>query len=575
MNQPNQPSLMTPAPILEELPKHLPTGNLEIHLEAHPETPAISRIGVVSLALNGLLDLVGTPLLQVLGEDWKLSKISDWIPVWENEQLRVTLLAPFGQRGLALRLEPLGTGPIVVSGVVDYLGLRRFQEEQVGAFFNARQDVWTGSYVLEARTERTLLAIGLQSDVEPSHVEWGERYRLEWSSGPVTLYIGIAPEGDGARTTALHLRRVGWEALLAKTLNKFELLLSSYNGPLTEVYRRHLLFAYFYAQANTLEGEPVLLTSRSARYYVSGAFWARDALLWFFPALIKADLRRAKEILRAAFNRYARWPGEHAQYLSGPPLYPGFELDQAAAYPLALARYFEAVGPNPELMSEFREPVEAIMNRVEMEKHPTLSLYRTFLSPTDDPVKEPYLTYDNALWAVALERLSAYWPYPETLKHEGRIIRETLYRQAERQGRYVYSFDPGNSYSYGDEPAGSLLLLPYLGFCSRQDALWQATAMWILSEDHPYHYGGNFPGEGSAHFPFPSGFGLANRILSGLLRPMGDALMILEQAPLDYGYAPESFDSKTGIARTGIGFASLAGFIAHALAASKEKGKGG
>lgn len=562
--------LFTPAPILEEPPKHLPTGNLDIHVEAHPEAPSITRIGVASLALNGLMDLVGAPLLEVEGDHWKLSKISDWVPVWENSHLRVTLLAPFGERGIALRIEPLGTGPIVINGLVDYLGLRRFQEEQLGAFFSTRHDPWTGSYILEGRTERTLLALGLQFDVEPRAIKWGEQFRLEWNSGPVTLFIGLAPEADGARTTALHLRRVGWDALLTKTLRKFEYLLASYNGPLSEVYRRHVLFAYFYAQANTLEGEPILLTSRSAHYYVSGAYWARDALLWFFPTLIKTDLRRAKEVLRAAFARYGRWPGEHAQYIAGPPLYPGFELDQAAAYPLALARYLEATGPNPDLVADFRDTIEHIMNRVELEKHPTLSLYRTFLSPTDDPVKEPYLTYDNALWAVALERLSAYWPYPETLKHEGRIIRETLYRQAERNGRYVYSFDPGISYSFGDEPSGSLLLLPHLGFCSRQDAIWQATALWIMGEEHPYHYGGVFPGEGSAHFPFPSGFGLANRILSGLLRPAGDALMILEQAPLDYGYAPESFDSKTGLARTGVGFAALAGFVAHALAASKE-----
>lgn len=562
--------LMTPAPLLDTAPAHLPTGNLEVHVEARPKAPAISRLGVASLGLNGLLDWVGEPLLEVSGQDWQFSRLSDWIPRWENKHLAVTLLAPFGERGLALRLEPKQKGLLQVAGNLQYLGLRRFREEPLDCIFRSGHDGWTGSYVLEAATFRTLLALGLQADPPPSRIDWGPQFVLEWDAGPVTLYLGLAPEADGARTTALHLRRVGWEQLLRRTLHKLALLCCNYTGPLYEVYRRHLIFSYFYAQANTLEGEPVPLTSKSPHYYVSGAYWARDALLWFFPALLRADHKRAREVLRAVFYRQARWPGEHAQYLSGPPLYPGFELDQAAAYPLALARYLEATGPDPDLVAELREPLKAVFSRVAEEKHPSLTLYRTFLSPTDDPVKEPYLTYDNALWCVALERLSPYWHNPEMLRLEARILRETLYRQAERNGRFVFSFEPGGSHTFSDEPAGSLLLLPHLGFCSRQDPVWQATALWILGSDNPHHYKGRFPGEGSAHFPFPSGFGLANRILSGLLRPAGDALMVLEQAPLDQSYACESFDAETGVARTGVGFAALAGLIAYALASSKD-----
>lgn len=562
--------LMTPAPILDTPPEHLPTGNLDIHVETSPKAPSVSRIGVASLALFGLLDWVGEPLLEVSGRGWKVSRLADWIPVWENDHLTVTLLAPYGERGLALRLEPRAPGPVQVAGNLDYLGLRRFKEERIEASFRTAHDAWTGSYVLEARAERTLLALGLQAEPPPSRIDWGQQFVLEWAAGPVTLYLGLAPESDGASTTALHLRRVGWENLLRKTLHKLALLATNYAGPLYQVYRRHLIFSYFYAQANALEGPPVLLTSRSPHYYVSGAYWARDALLWFFPALLRADRGRAREVIEAAFNRYTRWPGEHAQYLSGPPLYPGFELDQAAAYPLALARYLEATGPSPELVARLREPLEWVFARVAEEKHPSLSLYRTFLSPTDDPVPEPYLTYDNALWCVALERLAPYWPQPESLRLEARTLRETLYRQAQRNGRFAFCFEPGGSYTFSDEPAGSLLLLPHLGFCNRQDPAWQSTALWILGSENPHHYKGRFPGEGSAHFPFPSGFGLANRVLSGLMRPAADALITLEQAPLDRGYACESFDPQTGQARTGVGFAALAGFVAYALSAGKE-----
>ncbi|MCS7058079.1 MAG: glycoside hydrolase family 125 protein [Meiothermus sp.] len=561
--------LLTPAPVLDSPPAHLPTGNLDVHVEACPKAPLVNRLGVVSLALDGLLDWVGEPLLEVQGEAWRSSRLWDWVPQWENERLRATLLAPWGQRGLALRLEPKAPGPIRATGALSYLGLRRFGEERLRVSFHFDHDPWTGSYLLEARAYRTLLALGLQGDPPPSWVNWGERFEWVWEGGPVTLYLGLAPEADGARTTALHLRRVGWEGLLEGTQRKLASLYEAYRGPLPEVYRRHLVFSYFYAQADSLEGEPVLLTSRSPHYYVSGAYWARDALLWFFPALLRVDRMRARKVLRAAFLRYARWPGEHAQYLSGPPLYPGFELDQAAAYPLALARYLEVAGPDPALLIELREPLEGVLGRIREEKHPSLPLYRTFLSPTDDPVREPYLTYDNALLCVALERLAPFWPEGKGLQQEARAIRETLYRQAGRNGRFAYSFEPGGAHTFADEPPGSLLLLPYLGFCDRQDPLWQATALWVLSADNPYHFGGRFGGEGSVHFPFPSGFSLANRILSGLVRPANEALLVLEQAPLDQGYAPESFDPRTGLARTGVGFAALAGLIAHTLAGGR------
>lgn len=558
--------------VVEAPPAHLPTGNLEVHLETSPMAPSILQAGVVSTSLNGLLDLVGAPLMEVSGGDWTLSRLAQWVPIWQNSQLKVTLLAPYAQRGFVLRLEPLAGGPVQVSGSFEYLGLRRLREEELLTGFRTRHDPQTGGYTLEANAERTLLALGIQVDREPTRADWGSQYVLEWDSGPVTIYVALAPEADGARTTALHMKQLGWDALLHQTLYKLEQLTANYNGPLPEVYQRHLLFSYFYAQADSLEGRPVLLSSKSLHASASGVFRARDGLLHFFPALLRADRRRARVVLRSVLDHYARWAGQHTQYLSGPPLYPGFELDEAAAYPLALARYLEATGPQPELVAHYRELMEDIMARVQEERHPTLPLFRTHRSPSDHSVPHPYLTYDNALWCVALDRLSVFWHHRETLKGETRSILETLLRQAERGGRYTFSFEPGtvSGYTYADDPAGSLILLPYYGFCSRQDALWQATALWILGEDNPNSYRGRFIGEGTGETPLPSGYSLGNRILAGLLRPSADALMVLEQAPLDMGYTSELFDPQTGFARAGCGAASLAGFIANALAASKE-----
>ena len=548
----------------------LPTGNLFVHLEADPTSPKVYSLGVASLALNGLLELVGStsygeaPLLEVVGQYWHLSRLHDWIPRWENDHHFVTLLAPWGERGFALRIEPRRSQPVQVWGSLEYLSVRRLREERIDVFFRGSHDPSTSSHILEARTDRTLLALGLQFDAEPIEVEWGEKFDLEFS-GPVTLYFSLAPEADGARLGALHLKQIGWEELLRRTVAKLEALSSGHTWPLPEVYKRHLIFAYFYAQGDSLEGQPVLLPSRSTQHSSSGVFRARDSLLWFFPALLKADRKRARDVLKSAILRYASQPGEQTHYLGGSPLQPGFALDMAAAYPLALARYLEG-GADAELVSGLKEPLEDLLHRVHQEKHPSLPLYKTAHSPSDDPPLFPYLTYSNALWSVALDRLSPFWPDRERLKLEARAVRETVHRQAEQMGRYVYAFDPASGqYQFADEPMGSLLLLPHLGFTSAQDPTWQETALWILSEANSHHYQGPFPGEGGTHSPFPSGLSLANRLLSGLRKMGAEALNTLEKARLDSGYICESFDAHSGAAKTGLGHAALAGFIAYAL----------
>ena len=566
--------LMTPAPVLTEPPRHRPTGNLEVHLPANdPDRPCVDRIGAVSLAANGTLELVGSPLLEVAGDGWRGSLWLDWVPVWENAMLRIVLLAPFGERGAVLRIEPKAEQSIEIRGTVERLVVGRFSEEVLDATFAAAHDAWTGSYTLTARVGYSRLAVALRPDRPPEAIQWSPQFCLRFrAGGPLTLYLGVAAETDGARTTAMHLSRVGWEALYRRTAAKLGSL--SARGPddgLGPIYRRNLYFGYFYSQAEALEGGTVLLTSKSPHYYVSGAYWARDSLLWFFPMLLQVDIERARTVLETAFARYAAWPGEHAQYLSGPPLYPGFELDQAATYPLALARFAEA-GGDRDLVAELRRPLGAVVSRVRAQRHAELALYRTFLSPTDDPVPHPYLAYDNALLSTALLRLAPHVDDAQLAawaRAECQAIRQALYRYGCMQGpfgpMFAFAFEPGGEQVAGDEPAGSLTLLAHLGFCVSDDPVFRATVRWALSACNPYHFDGAFPGEGSAHFPFPSGFSLANRLLLGETPWREEAVAVLRHAPLDGGLVPESYDRDTGQVRTGAALATLAAFVSYAL----------
>ena len=65
---------------------------------------------------------------------------------------------------------------------------------------------------------------------------------------------------------------------------------------LDRIMNRNLLFTTYYAWGRAIDTEQFVgMTSRSNRYYVSAAYWDRDALLWSFPALLDSDPARARE----------------------------------------------------------------------------------------------------------------------------------------------------------------------------------------------------------------------------------------------------------------------------------------
>lgn len=64
----------------------------------------------------------------------------------------------------------------------------------------------------------------------------------------------------------------------------------------------------------------------------------------------------------------------------------------------------------------------------------------------------------------------------------------------------------GNSYLIDDANVPSLLSLPYLGFCSPSDPIYQNTRRFILSTDNPYYFT-------SSLGPLPGGISLIQRVL--------------------------------------------------------------
>jgi uncharacterized protein len=598
-------SLMTPAPELEAPPGYEPTGNLQVHLSANrTRDAAIERVGVVHLGVDGVLDLVGpeggalvTPILSVGGERLlpeRVDYLAAWVPVWRfggaGCRASLTLLAPIGERGVALHVEVASPAPVALEVRLEatpgHLEVVRFRSQPLALALRRTRDPWTGTVVWDNLSPYPLVALAASFEGdwridEEGPLGWVARCALGGDGAAeagATVFLGVAPEGDGARTTALHLRRVGWGTLLERSRAWLTQRRQAAPEGLELLANRNLFFAYFFAQADAIDtGAPVMLTSRSFVYYVSGAFWSRDSLLWALPAVGRVDARRARELLLTAFTRYARHPGDHAQYLSGEILYPGFELDEAAAYPLALARYTLATGDrdlarHPAVEAGLRHVLEVIA----LQRHGERALYRTFLSPTDDPVGDaPYLAYDNFILAAALRQLGGALDDAALSSWGDDILREATaaFRLAGPAGDvFGFAATERGEVRQGDEPGGSLLLLPSLGVCSADDPVWRATAAWIRSPDNPHHYPGAFPGRGSAHFRHPSVFGLVNDLFSGYL---DEPLAVLRSAPLDNGLACESYGAHDGVVTTGGAFATLAGWLADALVSLGSQGEDG
>ena len=145
------------------------------------------------------------------------------------------------------------------------------------------------------------------------------------------------------------------------------------------------------------------------------------------------------------------------------------------------------------------------------------------------------------------------------------VVLKTLYEVivlpvTVRVVKYIKRVDDTDVY---DEPPGSLLLLPYLGFCAPDDPAYQNTVRQIRAPEYPYSFAGcAFAEIGCAHAPHPWMLSVANSLLSGEAER---SLDLLRRAVMDNGIVCESIDEHTGRSATGDAFATCAGFVCHAL----------
>lgn len=415
----------------------------------------------------------------------------------------------------------------------------------------------------------------------------------------LTFFVGFGIDEISAVSAAAHLDRVGAGKLLATTVARLEEITLQTADPVVQgAINRNAMFCYHFATGRTFDEEKFCcVTSRSTDYYASAAYWDRDALFWTFPCVLQQDRAVAAELLDYAFTTQLRNCGTHSRFIDGTVLEPGLELDQLCAPVIELVHYLRFSNDfDFARRRHIQQGVAELRQRIMKLKCANAFLFRTFLSSTDDVPPYSVVTYMNVLaWrfffdlAYLDEKVYVAGARSNENRNCALRLRREIYTHCIRNigghDVFVYAvpvdgevihYDPLNpdrqtqeqlATGLYDDPMGSLVTLPYWGFCKYFDPVYEDTMRLFLSKSYPLSNTGERYEFCSAYHdrkisgPFVAS--LANQLLVRVNQQKIHDL--LSEMPLDNGLACESINAKTGAAETGQGMASMAGFWAYAI----------
>lgn len=577
------------------------------------------------------------PLLKVAGKavefskhkSLKASRLEHWVPAFSiaekafEAELRV--IAPLNQRGFILEYKIKNLGSKSLKALVGAEGawagtrVRNNDHYPLRLWRQALQfgGLGTKHLVLMAGGEGPEFAVAISGSEELDIHEFnagtppkgagkwsGKKAELAWDSPKAMfysvgknleipagqtrrfgIYFALGLEAVSAGAASVEMRRQGLEAMVDATLRFLNRRIKfTGDSHLDQLLNLNLWFNYFYAMGVTLDSEDFCcLTSRSPHYYVNGAYWDRDSMLWSFPAVLMVDTQRARRMLEYAFGIQGRNIGVHSRFLSGAVLEPGFELDELCAPVIALSNYVKNTGDASLLKETYvKRAIRNVEKVLQGKKHPSLWLYETLSGPDDDFEPMPYLTYGNALvWRLqqALVELKPRMNRDKDVaghKELAEKVRSAVWKNLTADGprgkMFLWASDLRGNHRFYTSPPGCLQLLPYFGFCEPSEAVWRNTVSYLHSKEFQYSYAGQpFDEIGCAHAPNPWTLGICNSLLSGQRdRVKG----LLEKLEFDGGVACEAFDSKTGKPFSGLAFATCAGFLAWGIWKAFGKGEG-
>ena len=554
---------------------------------------AIKNINVVSLSNKALVELKGeenlfTPHFYQEGKEIEIEKIDVskeqyYLPRLDfflkgGIRVRGRIFTDLKEKGLIYSFESSEEIGISLFFDLKDVCLLRFDSHKIDTKKIIKRDKWLGNPVANIFSSGVSLALafGGDKDFEVDGLKGKEKQTLNLKisrQNKNCFYIAVNYDPDGASAALIHLKRKGYSGIYHEFLDWLKKKTIPYpKDPALETrLNENLFFNYFYSIAKDMESDKYLaLTSRSPRYYVSGAFWERDCFLWSLPAIRLVCPQLYQHLAREMILLHSKNPGDHAHYIDGTVLYPGFELDEAASYFILLDN-LEDHFFDEALMGA----LEGVFERIEKEYDPRTGLYKTFLLPSDDPVEYPFVTIDNVILWRGLQNLRGILLKKGKIEkaqlinqrieniHKG--IHKYLIKEIEGKKIFLWSTDGKGNFRLYNDPPGSLGTLCFYRFVDKDDPIFKNTIDYYYSSLYPYYFKDARINELACdHHPHtPSGLGLCGSILNPLLSKK--ALEWLKNANMDYSLLAESFDKDSGEAKTGVGFASGCGYLAYSL----------
>lgn len=596
----------------------LPTGNEWIALpEIRASDGALMSFNVLSMRDRGLLQAIGAngaPVLQPYFEadgnrisfqnpQWDL--VADWIPTAhltsQGLDMTLTWCAPPGARGAFLRMTltnhrakaiPITLGLRASWGALErvtYVPVRLRGELTAGpapwvdsaeVFSYITNDTRFSWSLVHPDSKAQLLIppVTVAPEVDAQHV-----VLLSPGKSTEALFVlGVGIEefsaDHSAKALADILDRSGADAEIAKAADWCKRHTRTTGRPdLDLLMNRNFLFTALYAWGRTIDTEQFVgVTSRSPRYYVSAAYWDRDAMLWSFPALLDIDTGLAREALNYALTTQLRNTGIHSRFIDGIVLEDGFELDEAVAPIIALSSYVDRTHDDVFLQAH-RDALAYLRDQLATRYDPSTGLYSSLQDAQDEYQKLPFITYDNVLvWKSLLDMGSLYQRLGDAATAaqmtqraanlRKAILAHTIFTGAPGADGSIFAMaTDGTNAVFTDVPPGSLMKLPALGFVPESDPVFQRTYRWLHSSSYKYSYAGDPYGlPGSYRLPFTTSWSVADHLR--LIKGRDEAWKILLASKWDGGIITEGVNPDTAVLDTaGRAFATAAGYVAHAI----------
>jgi hypothetical protein len=594
----------------------IPTGNDWIALPSISAADgALSNFNVISMRYRGLLEIAGMagrplirPFIEIAGERRPLSHLQwslrdFWIPTGTMEadgvRVQLTYVAPPDSRAAIvrflvtnLRSQPVRVAPGMITDWGRTNRVTYSPEPLNGTRTMSPTPIDTDMEIFKYNTDDTQMAWGfayvgsqgtLHSDTaNPGLTAWHDAQLAPGQTLDMHFIIGVGLDEYSAayamRVLNKRIDRYGLDGLIDQAADDaHRRTRTTGDVDLDRIMNRNLLFTTYYAWGRTIDTEQFVgMTSRSNRYYVSAAYWDRDALLWSFPALLDSDPSRAREALDYALGTQARNAGIHSRFIDGMVLEDGFELDELVAPIIALETYLEKTRDRA-MLERYRGTVADLLKRLREQRDPATGLFATFQDAQDEYVRKPFSINDNVLaWKAfgalammaALEHRTseAVSLHSEASKLKAAILRYGVLNGAGGAAGPIFAANVNaTSGDFVDVPPGSLMKLPALGFIAEDSPLFRRTYDWLHSGHYAYSYAGDRYGlPGSYRLPFTTSWEVADHLR--LKAGRAAALRILKQSPWDGGIITEGVKPDTGIPDSqGRAFATAAGYVAHTI----------